>query len=604
MAGQDVGIVRGLNVRKRRPKVKNISRDEGLKVLRRVFSENGRQHIRGYVFAGICLVTVALSTSYVAYIMKTFIDRAFSGQNAESVWLICFSIFVAFSLRGFASYGQAIALSRVSNNIIASYQRRVSAHLMKLSVEFFNTRRSAQVVAQINQNISGVRDVLNITITSTSRDLLSLVSLVGVMFYQDFMLATIALIFAPPMLFGLRHLSLQLRAATAEGVKISGRVFGSFQETIQGISIVKAFTMEDQLSNKLDEVIVAAENRSNQIVRLSERNGPMVETFAGAAVACVIGYAAYRTIYLNVPPGAFFSFITALLMAYDPARRLTKIQVQMQRAATNAKLLYTLLDSEPNQPDAPSATKLKVPVGRVEFRSVSFGYGEQLVLNNVAFTAEGGQTTALVGPSGAGKSTLASLLLRFFDPAEGCIAIDDQDIASVTKRSLREKIAYVSQQPYLFEGSIGENIRLGRPGATQAEIEEAARLAFAHDFILQQPMGYDTPLGENGITLSGGQRQRLSIARAILRNAPILLLDEATSALDTESEATVQQALDAAMVGRTVIVIAHRFSTIRNADKIVVMHGGNVVEEGTHASLSQVPGGLYSRLNELHNFSA
>ncbi len=573
-------------------------------MLRRVFAENGRAHIRGYIFAGICLVTVALSTSYVAYIMKSFIDQAFAAGNAENVWLICLSIFVAFSLRGFASYGQAVALSRVSNNIIATYQRRVAAHLMKLSVEFFNSRRSAQVVAQINQNITGVREVLNLTITSTTRDILSLISLVGVMFYQDFVLAFIALVFAPPMLFGLQRLARELRHANSEGVKITGRVFGAFQETIQGISIVKAFTMERQLEKNLDEVIRAAESRSNQIVRLSERNGPMVETFAGAAVASVIGYAAYRTIYHNVPPGAFFSFITALLMAYDPARRLTKIQVQMQRAANNAKMLYALLDSEPNQPDAPSAPKLEVSGGKVEFREVSFGYGEQHVLNKVSFTAERGQTTALVGPSGAGKSTLATLLLRFFDTAEGGIFVDDQNIASVTKRSLREKIAYVSQQPYLFEGTIGENIRLGRPGATTGEIEEAARLAYAHDFILEQPQGYDTPLGENGITLSGGQRQRLSIARAILRNAPILLLDEATSSLDVESEAIVQKALEAAMAGRTVIVIAHRFSTIRNADKIVVMNNGRAVEEGTHQSLSQKDGGVYSRLNELHSFSA
>ena len=588
----------------RRVNRKAITGDEEFKVLRRVFSENGKQHVKGYLFAGACLAAVALSTAYVAYIMKSLIDEAFVNRSAEAVGTICVSIFLAFCLRGFATYGQAVALSRISNSIIASYQKRVSAHLMALSVEYFNLRRSAQIVARVNQNIMGVRDVLNITITSTVRDLLSLISLVGVMLYQDIVLSLIALVFAPPMLLVLRHLLRQLRSANRDGVMLSGRVFGAFQETIQGISIVKAFTMEVELERKLDKVILAAEARSNQIARLSERNAPVVESFAGAAIALVVAYAAYRAIYMNTPPGAFFSFVTALLMAYDPARRLTKVQIQMQRAANNAKMLYELLDTMPNQPDEPGARDLQITDGNVEFRSVSFGYNKEQVLKDVSFIAVGGRTTALIGPSGAGKSTIINLIPRFFDPRVGQILIDGQNIASVTKRSLREKIAYVSQQPYHFEGTIRENIRLGRPSATDADIEEAARLAYAHEFILKQPRGYDTPLGENGVTLSGGQRQRLSIARALVRNAPVLLLDEATSALDTESEVLVRKALEAAMAGRTVIVIAHRLSTIVHADKIVVMHNGRVEQEGTHETLSVEADGIYARLQRTHSLAS
>jgi ATP-binding cassette subfamily B protein len=291
-------------------------------------------------------------------------------------------------------------------------------------------------------------------------------------------------------------------------------------------------------------------------------------------------------------------------LAYDPARRLAKLQVQMERAAVNARMIYELLDMEPRQRDLPDAKPLVVTEARIELNDVAFAYGNDNVLNGVTFVAEGGKTTALVGPSGAGKSTIINLIPRFYDPKAGAILIDGQDIAHVTKQSLREQLAYVSQQPYLFEGSIRDNIRYGRPEATDADVEEAARLAYAHEFIMAQPEGYDTAVGENGVTLSGGQRQRLSIARALVRNAPILLLDEATSALDTESEAAVQKALDEAMTGRTVVVIAHRLSTVVRADKIVVMQQGRVVEEGNHETLAKRIDGLYARLNNLQRPAA
>jgi ATP-binding cassette subfamily B protein len=402
----------------------------------------------------------------------------------------------------------------------------------------------------------------------------------------------------------LRYLSKRLRQVTREAIHLNSHVLGAMQETIQGIAIVKAFTMEGELVRKLNKLVGAAENRANRIARLSERNAPMTETFAGFAVASILAYAAYRSIYHNVPPGAFFSFVTALLLAYDPARRLARLQVQLERAVVNARMIYELLDMEPRQRDLPDAKPLNVTDARIEFRDVSFAYSADPILNNVSFVAEGGKTTALVGPSGAGKSTVINLIPRFFDPKSGQIFIDGQDIAHVTKQSLRQQLAYVSQQPYLFEGTIRENIRYGRPEATDAEVEEAARLAYAHEFVLAQPNGYDTPVGENGVTLSGGQRQRLSIARALVRKAPILLLDEATSALDTESEAAVQRALDEAMTGRTVVVIAHRLSTVVRADKMVVMQQGRVVEEGNHETLAKRNDGLYARLNNLQRPAA
>lgn len=569
-------------------------------VLRRVIAENGREHLGAYAFAIACLLTVAMTTAFTAWIMESVINEAFANRRADLIWTICGSIFAAFVIRGFAGYGQAVTLAKIGNNIVANYQRRLFAHLMTLSVGYFNEARSARLSAQINQNINGVRDVLNLTVTSLARDLVTLVSLIGVMFVQDVVLSLIVFTVAPPLLFGLRYLAKRLRTATRDAVILNSHVLGAMQETVQGISIVKAFTMEKQLEQKIQSTIDAAERRSNRIARLSERNGPLTESLAGLSVAGVMAYAAFQAIYGGVLPGAFFSFITALLLAYEPAKRLAKLQVQMERAAVNAKMIYEILDMQTHQRDKPGAGQLVVGEARIEFRNVTFAYGSNgPVLHDLSFVAEGGKTTALVGPSGAGKSTVITLVPRFYDPAAGEILIDGQNIADVTKSSLRHHLAYVSQQPYLFEGTIRDNIRYGRPEATDEEIEEAARLANAHEFILAQPMGYDTPVGENGLTLSGGQRQRLSIARALVRNAPILLLDEATSALDTESEAAVQQALEAAMVGRTVIVIAHRLSTIIKADKIIVMQGGQAVEEGTHESLAQQPGGLYARLNNL-----
>ena len=569
-------------------------------VLKRVIAENGRDHVRSYAFAISCLVMVALSTAFTAWIMEKVVNEAFANKRADIVWLICGSILAAFVLRGFATYGQAVTLSKIGNNIVARYQRRIYSHLMSLSVGFFAEARSAHLAAQISQNINGVRDVLNLTVTSTARDLLTLVALIGVMVTKDWVLSLIVFAVAPPLLYALRYVSKRLRAATREAVEQNSRVLGAMQETIQGIAVVKAFTMEGELDSKVSRIIKAAEGRANRIARLSERTSPLTETFAGFAISSVLAYAAFRSIYDNVPPGAFFAFVTALLMAYDPARRLAKLQVQLDRAVVNAQMIYALLDMQPAQREMAGAKDLVVDKARVELKNVVFSYGTgSPILRGVDLVAEGGQTTALVGPSGAGKSTIISLIPRFYDPAEGAILIDGQNIAEVTKSSLRHQLAYVSQQPYLFEGTIRDNIRYGRPQATDAEVEEAARLAYAHEFILAQPLGYETPVGKNGMSLSGGQRQRLSIARALVRNAPILLLDEATSALDNESEAAVQKALDTAMRGRTVIVIAHRLSTVVKADKIIVMHEGRVMEEGTHEVLAQRKDGLYARLNNL-----
>ena len=573
-----------------------------LPVIRRIFAENGRDYIGHYAIAIACMLAIAATTAFSAWIMRDIIDEVFYRQRWELVGWICGAIVAAFAIRGFATYGQSVMLAKIGNNIVARYQQRMFDHLMRLGIDYFTTTRSGQLAAQISQNVTGIRDLLNMTVASIARDLVTLIGLVAVMVMQDPLLSVIALVIGPPLIYSVNYLMRRLRRVTREAVDVNSRLLGAMQESVQGIAIIKAFTMEKQLSDKMSGLISYAEDRSNKIARVSERLGPITELLAGLAIAGVIGYAAWRASVSAQPPGSVFAFITALLLAYDPVRKLARVQVNLERALVNARMIYEILDTEPQQRDAPGAGTLSVSEGTVTFDKVAFSYGDDLpVLHGVSFVAKAGETTAIVGPSGAGKSTLFALLQRFYDLDGGKIEIDGQDISSVTKSSLRNAIAYVSQQPYLFEGTIRDNIRYGRPDATDAEVEEAARLAFADEFIRQQAKGYETLVGENGANLSGGQRQRISIARAIVRDAPILLLDEATSALDNESEARVQQALEGIMESRTTLVIAHRLSTVVNSDRIIVLEEGHLVEEGTHESLLAKPHGIYARFHRMQS---
>lgn len=569
-------------------------------VLRRILAENSRDYRWTYAMVIACSLIVSGTTAFTAWIMAPMVNQIFYERRGDAIVWICAGFMAAFLLRGFAGYGQAVALAKIGNNLVARYQKRIFDHLMKLGVGFFNDTRSGRLAAQVNENVGGIRDLLSLTLTSISRDAVTLVGLVGVMVYQDPVLSLSSLLIGPPLIWAVVYLTRRVRRITRESVLINSRLIGAVQEATQGIAIVKAFTMEDALARHIGAMADTAEQRNNKIARVSERLAPISDMLAGLAVTSVIAYSGYRALVLGQPPGAVFSFITALILAYDPARRLARMQVGMERALVNARMIYELLDLEPQQGDAPDATEAHFTTGEVRFNNVSFRYVEDMpVLQDLSFVAAAGKMTAIVGASGAGKTTLVALLQRFYDVESGTIEIDGQDISKVTKQSLRGSIAYVSQAPYLFEGTIRDNIRYGRPSATDAEIEEAAKQAAADGFIRQQPQGYDTPVGENGATLSGGQRQRVSIARAIVRQAPILLLDEATSALDNEAEARVQQALTKVMEGRTTIVIAHRLSTVVNADHIIVLEQGHLVEEGTHASLMADPHSVYARFHRI-----
>jgi ATP-binding cassette, subfamily B, bacterial MsbA len=573
---------------------------EVVAVIRRVLGENFREYIPQYALALLLLLAAGAATALMPWMMQPLVDEIFYRERYELVPWISAAVAAIFFVRGFANYGQAVILARIGNNLVARYQRRLFEHLLRLGLDFFNDTRSGRLAARINENVLGVRDMLSLTLKSIAGDAVLLVALLVVMVLQDPMLSLIAFVIGPPLIISVNYLMRRLRRVTRESVEINSHLVGAMQESVQGIAIVKAFTMENQLSQKLATLIGNAENRANRIARVSERVTPISEILAGMIIAAVIAYAAYRSAGTGEPPGSVMAFITALLLAYEPAKRLAKVQVNLERALVNARMIYEILDIEPQQRDRPGAGELQVRQGEVRLDRISFSYETgHRVLHDVSFTAEAGKVTALVGGSGAGKSTIIALVQRFYDLDRGTILVDGQDIAGVTKDSLRRSIAYVSQHPYLFEGSVRENIRYGRPDATDAEVEEAARLAHAHEFVSQMAAGYDTLLGENGVTLSGGQRQRISIARAIVRNAPILLLDEATSALDNESEQRVQQALATVMRGRTTIVVAHRLSTVVNADCIVVLDAGQVAEEGTHDSLMKAADGHYARFHRL-----
>ena len=575
-------------------------RGEILPVLKRVLSENARDYVGLYIAGALCLLLVAGATAFIPWVMPPLIDEVFYGQRYELVPWIVGAVVGVFLVRGFATYGQAVILARIGNNLVARYQQRIFDHLMRLGLDFYTDQRSGRLAARINENVLGVRDMLGMTLKSIVGDAVLLVALVGAMISLDPTLSLIALLVGPPLVYAVNRIMRRLRSVARQAVEVNSRLVGAMQEATQGIAVVKAFTMEEQLSAKMSALILDAEQKANKIARVSERVTPISEILAGFAIGGVIAYSAYRASADGVPPGSVFGFITALLLAYDPARKLARVQVNLERSLVNARMIYELLDIVPRQRDRADAGALEVPAGEVRFENVTFGYGPgQPVLSGVSLCAQAGRTTAIVGSSGAGKSTIVALIQRFYDVTSGAILIDGHDIAHVSKASLRAHIAYVSQHPYLFEGTVRDNIRYGRPDATEAEIREAARLAHADEFINQMPDGYDTLVGENGMTLSGGQRQRLSIARAIVRNAPILLLDEATSALDTESEALVQQALETVMRDRTTIVIAHRLSTVVKADHIVVMESGRVAEQGTHAELLQDSRGLYTRFYTL-----
>jgi ATP-binding cassette subfamily B protein len=574
------------------------NQEQALPLLRRLFVENVRQHVPGYVGAFACMALVAATTGASAWIMKDIINRIFIQKSEGMVWLIAGAIVTIYVVKGLASYGQEIILTRIGNAIIAALQRRIFDHLLNQTLDFYQRYAFGDLATRMSYNAQAARAVIDLVMTSLGRDFMSVLALTAVMVAQDPYMSCFMFVVMPAAVIGVSALVKRAKAIMRSELQSLAKIVSTMQETAAGIRIVKAFNLEDRMRQMMARAIRDVEKRSNKIAITSALTSPLMESLGGFAVAGVVLYGGWNVIERGTNAGSFFSFITALLMAYEPAKRLARLNVQFHANMVGVSMLYDLLDQPVATAEAPDAKELALGKGHVQLDDVTFSYGPSVALSGVTIDVRPGSVTALVGPSGAGKTTIFALLERFYDPQSGAIRIDGQDLRSLTFASLRRNVALVTQETFLFDGSIRENIALGRPDATEEEIVEAARNANAHEFIGELPGGYDAYVGEGGGRLSGGQRQRIAIARAMLRDAPILLLDEPTSALDAQSEAKVQEALDRLMSHRTTIVIAHRLSTVRNADRIYVMEKGKVLQSGSHAEL-MAEGGLYAHLYAL-----
>jgi subfamily B ATP-binding cassette protein MsbA len=570
------------------------------KLVGRLLRHSVRAYAGWLVLALVCMAIMAGATALTAWLMEPVVNEVFIARNTGSLWLIAGAVVATFLTKGLANYGQSAIMAFVGLRIIADNQKRLFVHLLRLDLAFFQGRPSGRLVSRFLNDINQMRVAVSNALTGVGKDCLSLVGLVAVMFVQDWQLAAIAFLVFPVAVIPIVRLGKRMRKVTANTQEELGLFTTLLNQAIQGIRLVKAYSMAEYEQNRVGAVVERLFHLTFRSARIRALSSPIMELLGGVAVAVVIVYGGYRVIGDETDAGSFFSFITALLMAYEPMKRLANLNASLQEGLAGAERLFDLLDTEPAIRQRPDARDLTVRDGAVRLENVTFAYGSDsgAALRDVSLEAAAGRTTALVGPSGAGKTTVLNLIGRFHDVDAGQVTIDTMDVRNATFESLYGSIALVSQEITLFDDSVRANIAYGRTGASEADIIAAAKGAAAHDFIIALPNGYDTMVGEQGVKLSGGQRQRLSIARAMLKNAPILLLDEATSALDTESEREVQAALADLMRGRTTLVIAHRLSTIVGADTIYVLEAGQVVEFGSHTHLME-RGGTYARLYAL-----
>ena len=555
-------------------------------LIRRLVTEQGMAYWRRYAVAFTLMAVSAGTTAASAYLLGAVMNEAYVERSVRGIVILSFAIVVLFAIKGASTYGHSVILSKISNAILANNQRRLFAKLMRENVGFYAERHSSEFLARLTAGAQSVTQVLSLLINAVGRDLLSLIGLAAVMVIQDPWMSLFGLLVAPPALFAIRKLVRRIRNLAHVQFTGTSDILETMQESLQGIRTVKAFTLEETMQARIDKSIAMVEANANKMSRVQSRSSPLMETLGGVAIACTLMYGGYRVVGTGATPGQFFSFITAFLLAYEPAKRLARLNIELNTYLIGARKLLEIVDSPATEPDDSDKPALKLTDAQVEFRDVTFAYREnETVLNRMSFVAEPGKVTALVGPSGGGKSTVLALLLRLYEVKFGAIVIDQQIISDVSRKSLRQQTAYVGQDVYLFRDTIRENIAFGSVGASEAEIIDAAKAACAHDFIMSFPLGYDTPVGEHGTQLSGGQRQRIAIARALVKNAPIILLDEATAALDSESEKLVQEAIEHLCQGRTTIVIAHRLHTIMHSDNILVVEGGQIVEQGRHDEL-------------------
>ena len=574
-------------------KLKSLLADpnSALSLIHRLVTEHALAQWKSYVVAFSFMGVAAAATALSAYLIGSVINQAYVNKNLPGIIALGTLVAVIFTVKGLATYGQSLMMARISNRIVAENQRRMFLSLIQQNLAYYSERHSSEFLSRLGFGAASASTVLNMLAGALGRDLLSLIGLATVMILQDPVMTLFTLVVVPPAFIFVRKLIRRIHAIAHSQFGVGARLLETLQETVQGVRTVKAFTLEDTMRTRLDANVAEVERLANRAARVTNRASPLMESLGGVAVALAMMYGGYRVIETGAAPGQFFSFLAAFLLAYEPAKRLARLNIELTANLVGVRVLFAIIDTPPTEPDDTHKPPLKLTTARVEFKDVRFGYRPgEAVLRGMSFVAEPGNVTALVGPSGGGKSTVFNLILHFYDIEAGTIVIDGQKIAEISRASLRRQVAYVGQDVFLFHGSIRDNIAIGKPGATQDEIVAAAKAAHAHEFIGGFPGGYDTTVGERGAKLSGGERQRVAIARALIKDAPIILLDEATASLDSESERLVQDAMTHLCEGRTTIAIAHRLHTITHADRILVVESGAIVESGRHDELLRKSG--------------
>jgi subfamily B ATP-binding cassette protein MsbA len=547
------------------------------------------------IFMGIYASLNAWSVS----LLKPVFDKVFIEQNRGVLFTIALEVVIAFGAKGFAQYFQSVTMTMLGANFTKRLQGDLYENLISQDLEFFHKNNSGNLLVYFMGDLNTIRDVILNSVTTIVRDACSVIFLIALMFWKSFDMAAAMFILFPIGFYPMVYFGKKIKKIFHSQQNSFGNLYAILAQSFQGVKIVKSYNMEAVESQR---VRGSAESIAKIEVKMSKNNNilsPLMEFFGGVAAAATLGYGGYRIIHGTLTTGDFVVFLIAIVAAYQPMKSLANLNSRIQMGIVSINRIFSVIDNRPNIVNKPDAKTFKATKGIIKVNNVKFDYTKGVeVLHGINLEVKEGEKVAVVGAAGSGKSTLINLILRFYDVKEGSIKIDGQDVRDITIESLRDNIAFVSQDVVLFDDTIKKNILMGKPNATDEEAINAAKHAAAHNFIVNQDQGYDTVVGERGGNLSGGQKQMISIARAMLKNAPILLLDEATSSLDSKSERMVQEGIERLMKGRTSIVIAHRLSTIINSDKIYVFEAGNIVEAGTHAELLAL-NGYYANLYKI-----